>query len=295
MLYICPNVTEENRPGRGSLSDRLEQARLLGCALPEVPAEFIKDKAEAELTGLNLGAFLDEAAVARLYSTSDEGIAPGKYILHTEPSLPALDSHGTGPQSRLCWADKKWVNRFAEMMLVIAKRVGSAPSVVEIHPGDSSNTFTDIIFGARAIRERLEKNLGVGPRVWLKNRAGQIVQTGEELAAFWQAVRAERGVFLWLGIAVDADQLWTATGPSFSAQLNAIPDEAVRAMHVHRLHRTPAAEDEIPWRLVFAQRFVHHSGFAINPDVHHRSEIEATIRFCEQQLSEFRAAEASAP
>lgn len=289
--YIYPNVSEDNRSGRGSLSARLAHASLLGCELVEMPADFIKNKAEVELTGLDLGAFLDEGAAGRLYSACDEEITPGKYILRTEPSLLGMESSGAAHQARLCWADKKWVNRFAEMVLVIARRIGSAPSVVEIHPGDSTNTFADIIFGARVIRERLEKNLGVGPRVWLENRTGQIVQTGEDLAAFWQAVRAERGVFLWLGVAVDADLLWAATRASFSSQLDAIPDEAVRALHVHRLHRTPGAADDIPWPLVFARRFVHYKGFVINPEVHHRSQVEATIRFCEQQLSEHRPAE----
>ncbi len=293
--YVYPNVSEDNRSGRGSLSSRLQQASLLGCELVEMPADFIKDEIEVELTGLNLGAFLDDGAAARLYSASDEAVAPGKYVLHTEPSLPGTGSAEADIESRLCWSDKKWVNHFAEMILVIAKRIGSAPSVVEIHPGDSTDRFGDIIFGARVIRDRLEKNLGVGPRVWLENRTGQIVQTGEDLATFWRAVRAERGVFLWLGLAVDADQLWTATGASFSAQLEVIPDEAVRALHVHRLHRTPTAEDDVPWPLVFAQRFVRYEGFTIHPEVHHRSEVEATIRFCAQQLSEQRAAEEPAP
>ena len=295
MRHVYPNVSEDNRLGRGSLSARLEQARFLGCELAAMPAGFIKNKAEAELTGLNLGALLDDGAVARLYSASDKETAPGKYVLHTEPSLPDTGSREAGIESPLCWADKKWVKRFAERILVIAQRIASAPSVVEIHPGDSTSSFGDIIFGARVIRDRPEKNLWVGPRVWLKNRTGQIVQTGEDLAAFWQAVRAERGVFLWRGIAVDADQLWTATGASFSAQLDVIPDEAVRALHVHRLHRTPTADDDLPWPIVFAQRFVDYKGFTIHPEVQHRSEVEATIRSCEQQLSEQRAAEEPAP
>ncbi len=146
-----------------SLSARLEQARLLGCALPEVPAEFIKDETEAELTGLNLGAFLDDAAVARLYSASDEGIAPGEYILHTEPSLPARNSHG----SRLAVPPVLGGQEMGEplrrddpghrqtcRLCALRRRDPSGG----IHP----TAFADIIFGAAPFATAWKRTLGSG-------------------------------------------------------------------------------------------------------------------------------------
>lgn len=294
MRYVYPNVSEDNRCRRGSLSARLVHAGQLGCELVEVPADLIRNKTEARLTGLGLGAILDERSVACLYSDGDAGAAGGEYLMHTEPLLPRTGLDGVAHPPRPSWADRKWVNHFAEMLLVIAKHLGSAPVVVEIQPGDRSNSFADIIVGASAIRERLEKGIGFAPLVWLENRAGQAVQTGSELAAFWQTAKALPRVSPWLGIGLDVHQLWTATRASFSAELEAVPDEAVRALHIHHRHRMPTPQDPIPWPLVFSRQFTLSRGFAIKPDVHHRSEVEGTIQFCEQQLSAQRAAEETA-
>jgi len=63
-----------------------------------MPADFIKNKTEIELTGRELGATLTKEAVVALYEPG----SPSKdlaYILHTEPSLPRTDGYGLTPQA----------------------------------------------------------------------------------------------------------------------------------------------------------------------------------------------------
>ena len=88
--YVYPNTSDLNRGGRGGLSVRFELAQSSGCEFIEMPADFIKNKTEIELTGLDLGCTLTKEAVVTLY---DPG-SPSRnlaYILHTEPSLPRTD------------------------------------------------------------------------------------------------------------------------------------------------------------------------------------------------------------
>jgi len=287
--FIYPNVTEDNRDGRGSLSARLEQAGLLGCEWAEVPADPVRDAREAEVTGLAIGAILDATSVARLYATSDAPVPDGKYILHAETppgAAPSSESHRAGP----LWSDKQWANRFAEMLLIIAQHLGSAPAAVEIQSGDRGNSLADIIFGARVIHDRLEKNLGFEPQVWLENCSGQAVQSGKELAAFWQVVWRTPRLPPWLGVVLDVDHLWMATESSFEAELESIPDNAVRALHVHRRGGVPSFDDVLPWDRVFARPFAQARGLPVLPKVQQRADVPRTIQFCKQQLADETAA-----
>jgi hypothetical protein len=88
--YVYQNTSDLYRGGRGGLSARFELAQSSGCKFIEMPADFIKNKTEIELTGLDLGSTLTKEAVVALYEpgTPSKNLA---YILHTEPSLPRTD------------------------------------------------------------------------------------------------------------------------------------------------------------------------------------------------------------
>ena len=67
ITYVYPNVSELNRKGRGGLVARQVLAESTGCGLVEIPADFIKNRTEIKLTGLDFGSFLDDTAISALY------------------------------------------------------------------------------------------------------------------------------------------------------------------------------------------------------------------------------------
>jgi hypothetical protein len=278
--YIFPDVIDDLLRGRGSLSQRMTLAAQAGCEFFEMPGGIVRDAAESALTGLEPGACLDEAAAARLYADSDTDVTRVPYILQTDPALPGGSEGASGGDPMFDWADLKWVSQFAESLLIVARRLGSAPSVVEIQGGRRTGGVAQVLLAARVIRERLEKNLGVAPRVWVGNRAGQLLQCGGEMAEFWEAVRMTRGAAAWLGVCLHIDELWAAGRANFPAELDGIPEGAVRALRVQAGLGAPALQ-EIPWDLVFSRRYAQSGGCPITPAVARRAEVEPAIRFCE--------------
>lgn len=157
IAYVYPNVSQLNRGGRGSLAARWELATELGCDYVEMPADFIKNKTEIKLTGSDLGEFLSNEAIRLLYDTGATIPENTKYILHTDPSLSRTDAYGIKHQPRLKWHEKTWVEDFIDMVIRISEHLGLAASVIEIHPGDKRNSYTDITEAAKFLIERHEK------------------------------------------------------------------------------------------------------------------------------------------
>ena len=48
--YVFPNISAFNRNGRGGLHPRYEIAEAHGCRFVEVPADFVKNKTEVQIT-----------------------------------------------------------------------------------------------------------------------------------------------------------------------------------------------------------------------------------------------------
>jgi hypothetical protein len=65
--YVFPNISSFNRNGRGGLHKRFEIAKVHNYNFIEVPADFIKNKTEVELTGKKLGSILGVEEVKKLY------------------------------------------------------------------------------------------------------------------------------------------------------------------------------------------------------------------------------------
>jgi hypothetical protein len=84
--FVLPNTSEMNRNGRGGLLTRLELGAATGCDLIEVPADFIKNRTEVRLTGLQIGTVLDRKAISILYR-SECVPATCRAVLHTEPEI----------------------------------------------------------------------------------------------------------------------------------------------------------------------------------------------------------------
>jgi len=282
--YVFPNISTFNRNGRGGLHKRYEIAEAHGCSLVEVPADFVKNITEVQLTGKKLGSILSAQDIQKLYEsgTPSKNI---KYILHTEPQLSRRNGKGASCTPRLQWNDRKWVRDFANMAIAISKIFGVPPTGIEIHPGGRHNTYSNIVRSITTIRELFENSFNTIPFVVLENRTGQIVSNGEQIHDFWQVLLFEnRSLSKDVGIVLDIQQLYTVTKNDFLKQLNFIPHESVKGLHIHCRHRTPSVESKIPWAKVFAWiGKIKHKIF-LNPEVHHYSQAIDSISFCNEMM-----------
>ena len=285
--YVYPNVSELNRGGRGSLTARWKLANELGCDYVEMPADFIKNKTEIRLTGLDLGAFLTKDAIRLLYDIQTPISPKTKYILHTEPSIPRTDGYGIRHQSPLRWYDKRWVDNIINMVIRISKHLGIVASVID--PGDKSNSYADIIEAARHLIEKYDDIFTFQPTVLLENRTGQFISTGTDIATFWAAV-AKSGTDIrhLFGVVLDIQQLYTVTKADFVNQFQTIPLEAIKGLHIHSKHRTPTSDDSIPWDVVFGRLTEMKGQILINPEIHHKKHVPNAIKFCERMMRDVR-------
>ena len=280
--YVFPNISTFNRHGRGSLHKRHEIAKAHGCSFIEVPADFIKNKTEVQLTGKKLGSILSCQDIQKLYEpgTPSKDI---KYILHTEPQLSRRTVKGTSCTPKLKWNDWKWVRDFCYMVVNVSERFGVPPAIIEIHPGGRQNSYSDIVRSITTIRESFKKIFNTIPFIVLENRTGQCISNGEQIYEFWQAWLFENNAMGEdVGIVLDIQQLYTVTKNDFLKHLSCIPYESVKGLHIHYRHRTPSLENKIPWEQVFTWLMEIEHDIFINPEVHHHSQAIDTISFCNE-------------
>ena len=146
------------------------------------------------------------------------------------------------------WHDQDWLRAFVAMQLEIAEHVGVAPAAIEIHPGSMPNEVDQILAGARALMDAFAERYGQAPLILLENRTGQVVSDGRDLLDVWRAAEAMGAEFVQqFGIVLDVQQLFTQTKPTapFMQHFGLIPDEALRAFHIHAKHRVPRMGDPI--------------------------------------------------
>jgi len=281
--YVYPNVSGITQ--RGGLLERWQLAVSLGCDYVEIPADFVKNRSEMEKTGLKLGDFLTDQAIAKLYDRDYDVPKELKYILHTEPSLARRDGYGLSYQAPLKWYEKGWVTQIAEMVISISKFLGMPSTIIEIHSGDRRNSFEDIAVSIQLLLERYAKEFDFEPLILLENRTGQVVSSGREIQGFWAFLieehpQLERKV----GIVLDVQQLYTVTKKKFLAELNMIPSEALKGFHIHHRHTVPDLSNEIPWRQVFGRIAALEHQIIINPEILHKSKVKDALEFCEKML-----------
>ena len=282
--YVYPNTSELNRNGRGSPQVRQALATQVGCSIVEMPADFIKNKTECDLTGLSLGTFLDQRAIQLLYEPPQEP-ADIVFILHTEPSLPRTDGYGLSHQAPLKWYDPGWVERFIEMTISISQYLKGPPLAVEIHPGDRRNSYDNLIWACKTLRLRYETVLGKAPLILLENRTGQFISSGAHIAQFWESLLGDsEDLSNSMGVVLDIQQLYTSTGRQFLTHFEMIPLDAIKGLHIHNRHKTPSLQDNIPWEAVFGRLRKLNRALIINPEIHHGNAVPDAIKFCKEML-----------
>lgn len=193
---------------------------------------------------------------------------------------------------QLRWFDRTWVTKFIEMQVGLSEHLELVPYAIEIHPGSRPNTVVDVLDGAASILDAFSRRFGTEPLVLLENRTGQVISDGRHLAEVWRQALSKGDAFTSrFGVVLDIQQLFTqSAGRSrdvgrFSEHMSMVPDIAVKAYHIHHLHRTPTLDDPIPWRPVFDRIRCASKPVLINPEIHHAKYIPDAIRFCTELLS----------
>lgn len=293
--YVFPNISTFNRNGRGGLHHRYEIAEACGCSFVEVPADFVKNKTEIQITRKELGSILSPQDIQKLYESGarTENI---KYILHTEPQLSRCNGKGVSCTPQLQWNDREWVQNFANMAVAISERLAVPPAGIEIHPGGRHNTYADIVSAIITIREAFQKSFNAIPFVVVENRTGQFISNGQQIYEFWQVLLSEYHYLRKdVGIVLDIQQLYTVTKDDFLKHLNYIAHESVKGFHIHCRHRTPSVENKIPWYQVFTWiGEIEHKIF-LNPEVHHHSQAKDTISFCNEMIAKVPTSPTTGP
>jgi len=281
LKLVYPNVSQLNRRGsRGGLDERSKLARQTGCRYVEVPADFIKNQSEVNRTGLSVGSFLDESAIGRLYEPTRSEKCLG-YILHTEPMRRR--------QVKLAWHDTQWRKKLVQMLLNLCDYLGYPASFIEIHPGGRGNSNENLLCACREILEAFEKEYSSTLIILLENRTKQFISTGRHLNSFWKYLKEKHAdLETHVGIVLDVQQLFTATGKRFIQELDLIPREAIKGLHIHRKHGPPSLADPIPWRYVFEHLREILPQALLNPEIHHRDDVPVAIQFCLERIQELQ-------
>jgi hypothetical protein len=271
---------------RGGLSERWLLAEETGCEYIEVPGTLIKNKTEEILTSLEIGDFLTEKEISLLYDQDEEIPERVKYVLHTEPSLSKSNRFGRKIQPPIKWYHRKWTTRYIDMIIMMSHYLNSPASVIEIHPGYRKNSFEDIALFIGLLLESYHDEFDCVPLILLENRTEQFISRGRDIADYWEyLVSNHPGLVEHTGIVLDVQQLFTRTRGRFFDEFTSIPEECLKAFHIHTRHRWPRLGDEIPWRIVFGMIKELDGNILINPEIHQKNRVSQAIRFCNEMLS----------
>ena len=116
---VLPNLASLAQ--RGDLGERWSMARRYGLDLVEVPADLIKNRREAELTGLPIGSMPEDGSVELLY---DRGDRNARYVMHTDPGIYRRDAR---TMARLRWA-MRMDHNYVRFLSSASRRLGPSRS-----------------------------------------------------------------------------------------------------------------------------------------------------------------------
>ncbi|HQD25082.1 hypothetical protein [Methanoculleus sp. DTU007] len=292
--YIYPNVTEVAQ--RSGLLERWHLAEPLGCTYIEIPADFIKNKTEVERTGQEIGSMLTRSSIEHLYEQDQNLPATLAYIMHTEPAIPRRDQHGRQVKAELRWWDPEWVAALGDMLLEIEDYLGVPPDIIEIHPGGRKNTPADIVSAMHTLVAAHWNAFGIEPLVLVENHKDQGISTAKQVQTLWTRLKEHRPEIAGLaGIALDPWYLHAVEGDEFIRSLTQIPQEALRAFHIHNDLMPPSRADPIPWSEVFSMIGDLPTRPCIKPVVYQKDRVAEAISFCNEMLAAPRVEYAGSP
>jgi len=283
--YVFPNISKLNYEGRGGLNERWNYALRYSCDFIEVPCDFIKNKTEMKLTGLDMCSIPDQLAIERIYKKDYSSNNCIKYILHTEPMLHRMDISNKSHKAKLKWYDDIWTDKFITMIFSVIDLFKETPFAIEIHPGDRNNTYGNLYYAAVKILTKVYERYNYKPLILVENRTGQFISTCKEVSEFINLVSKQSSDLTKnINFVLDIFQLYTSTKDTFEKDLNLIPFEIIKAYHVHTYHKAPDINDALPWKSVFQRIKLNCDQVIINPEVFHEKHVRTTIDFCKEMM-----------
>jgi len=201
------------------------------------------------------------------------------------PAIKRTDEYNRSYYAPLKWHDKNWVESFILMLVSISKFLGIPAAMIEIHPGDTNNSYENIVTSIKMLLNRYHDEFGVEPSILIENRTGQFISSGKDILNFWNYLSRNNAYLKRkVGIVLDIQQLYTVTRKNFMREYEMIPIEAIKAFHIHYRHRVPSLSNEIPWEQIFRSITRTMGNIIINPEVHHKNWVKDAIDFCEGLL-----------
>jgi len=281
--YVFPNIIRSKN--RGGLAERLCLATQYDCQYIEMPAPFVHNKTEKELTGQSYGELLTPDTISLLYAEGSNLPDDLRYILHTDPGF---DSTGSGYTPKyLKWYDREWVEAYARMLIEIADHLGRVPHTIEIHPGSPKTTPAHYVLAMNTLRTVFEKHTGQKPDIVLENLMVSHVNSGVHLAEIGELLEiANPDLKKSCGFVVDISGIWTANKQkkeAFQVSFDAIPTWAVKGLHVHLKHQ-PVDETQVPafWASFREwMKTIDHPIF-INPEIHTMEAFLELYPYCRE-------------
>ncbi|MGE5456931.1 MAG: hypothetical protein ACM3RX_01105, partial [Methanococcaceae archaeon] len=262
--FVFPNLGKFNSgTSRGGLLNRWENAREYGFDFVEVPANFVK-KTEADFLGLKKCEFLTIEAINKMYPKNGKLPKDTKYILHTDFKCP------------LKWYSESWVEQFIKMNVDIVKRIELLPTMIEIHPGKRPNTYQDIAESAVNLLNTFKDEFKVKPTILIENRTEHVISNGIQMKEFWDFFIKNYPLYQkYIGFVVDFSAMYTQVTNDYSNDVNShfidnielIPDESIKGCHIHKLHKVPTINDDVPWLSVFNKIINLNNDLILNLEV----------------------------
>lgn len=279
--YVFPNILRSHN--RGGLAERWDLAKEHDCRYIEVPASFVRNPFEANLTGQSYGELFTSETIPLLYNKGANLPNDLTYILHTEPGF---GPGGIYTPKYLKWHDRKWVESYANMIADLADHLGKVPHTIEIHAGSPKTTPVDYALAMIILQTVFENRTGKKPDIVLENLMRSHVYSGVQLAEIWtQLELTDPDLKASCGFVVDASGIWTANRTNkeeYQISFDAIPTDAVKGLRIHHKH-LPINEAEDPAYWAYFREWVStidHSIF-INPEIHTMAAFLELYPYCQ--------------
>jgi len=273
--WTYPNLGKYYRnspPIRGTLNERLKDAKKLGLTRIEVPFDLVREENDEYLVlNKRIGDIITKDDFILLYGKE---IFKGEYILHTDPELKR--SH------ILYWNLPEWRNKYLESIIEFSDFIGKQPSAIEFHPSRPKRSKNHMI---SLILEAFDKfrEAGFSPYILIENRTGMYISKVSDMINFYKniSINLSSNELSKFGFCIDISQLYTQMKKDPTDDLKKLPKACILGWHIHYKHKPPSDQDPINWKQVVKLIFETKNAFCL-PEVFKFDDIIKTIKYIER-------------
>ena len=277
--WTFPNLGKYYRnvpPIRGSLNERLKDAKRLGLTRIEVPFDLVREENEEYLVlNKKIGDVITKDDFVLLYGDNSSKFE-GYYVLHTDPELKRAHT--------LYWNLAEWRNRYLESIVEFSDFVGKPPSAIEFHPSKPKRSKKYMIY---SILEAFDKFKGAGfsPYIMIENRTGMYISTVNDMINFYKEVseNLSPNELSKFGFCIDISQLYTQMRKDPVNDLKKLPKDYILGWHIHYRHKPPSNQDSIGWKSIAKLISETENAFYL-PEVFKFNDVIKTIKYIENML-----------